>query len=126
MPSGPPIHRRADGRPAPQDLRSRGGARQRGYDGRWEAARALHLAASPLCRYCELDGRLEAATLVDHLYPHRGDMRVFWFASWWISSCAVCHSGFKQGVERKGLAALDVLARRLGLLVWAEGLKRLG
>jgi hypothetical protein len=58
-----------------------------------------------------------AATLVDHVYPHRGDRQLFWDRTWWASSCTPCHSGFKQRVEAAGQAALDALARRLGLPV---------
>jgi 5-methylcytosine-specific restriction protein A len=114
MPSLPPSHRAH----APHgEVRSRGAARERGYDAQWERARASHLRASPLCRYCEIEGRIAAATLVDHLYPHRGDRAVFWRREWWVSACAACHSGWKQALERQGRAALDALARRLGVPV---------
>ena len=93
----------------------RGSARERGYSTRWDKASAGHLRNSPLCRYCELAGDLTAATLTDHLYPHRGDQAVFWNRTYWISSCAPCHDGFKQRVERRGRVALDALAHRLGL-----------
>ena len=94
---------------------ARGSASQRLYGRAWRKASRAHLHASPLCRYCELDGRVTAASLVDHLYPHRGKRWLFWLRPYWVSSCAPCHSGFKQAVERKGKAALDALARRLGL-----------
>lgn len=76
-----------------------------------------HLGGHPLCAYCELEGRVAAATLVDHLYPHRRFQGVFWMRQWWVSACADCHDGFKQRVERAGKAAIDALARRLGLPV---------
>lgn len=94
----------------------RGSARARGYDADWERERAAHLRRFPLCAYCRLEHqRTTAATLVDHLYPHRGDRDLFWRAEWWVSSCRSCHSGFKQALERLGRSALDTLARRLGL-----------
>jgi 5-methylcytosine-specific restriction protein A len=93
----------------------RGSARERGYTSRWDKASAGHLRNHPLCRYCELAGDLTPATLTDHLYPHRGDSGLFWNSAYWIASCKPCHDGFKQGVERQGRAALDKLARRLGL-----------
>lgn len=99
--------------------RERGTARERGYDARWEKCSAHHRTLHPLCAYCALAGRVTAATLVDHLYPHKGDARVFWFEPWWVSACASCHSGFKQGVERQGRAAVDALALRLGRPTWA-------
>ena len=73
------------------------------------------MARSPFCLYCELEGRLSAAELVDHLYPHKGDRWLFWVQRLWVSSCENCHNGFKQSVERSGVAAIDALARRLHL-----------
>lgn len=98
----------------------RGSARARGYDGKWERARTAHLARNPLCVYCASGAwgeppRDEAATLVDHFYPHRTFAGVFWRKEWWVSSCDACHSGPKQTVERKGRAALDRLAAQLDL-----------
>jgi 5-methylcytosine-specific restriction endonuclease McrA len=112
----PPSHR-PRGRAAPnvEYERDRRGSRARGYDHRWDEARAAHLREHPLCRYCELEGRVTPAMLVDHFYPHRGDRAVFWERRWWVSSCAPCHSGPKQAAERAGRTALDALARRLGI-----------
>lgn len=93
----------------------RGSARERGYTSRWDKASAGHLSHHPLCRYCELAGEVEPATLTDHLYPHRGDQAVFWNRTYWISSCKPCHDGWKQRLERKSRMALDDLAVRLGL-----------
>jgi 5-methylcytosine-specific restriction endonuclease McrA len=118
MPTMPPVFR-PHGRSAQQaereQDRDRGSARARGYDGRWDKARAVHLKRHALCRYCELEGRISGATLVDHLYPHNGDQTLFWCTELWVSSCKPCHDGFKQALEREGRAALDILARRLGL-----------
>lgn len=97
-----------------QDQR-RGSARERGYSAAWDKASAGHLRSHPLCRYCELAGEVAAATLTDHLYPHRGDQALFWNRTYWVSCCKPCHDGFKQRVERKGRLALDQLAARLDL-----------
>lgn len=119
MPSMPPtfrpagnLTRRESNRRADQ---RRGSARDRGYSSAWDKASAGHLRSSPLCRYCLLVEIVTAATLTDHFYPHRGDQAVFWNRTYWVSSCADCHNGFKQRVERKGRAALDDLAARLCL-----------
>ncbi len=93
----------------------RGSSTERGYDRRWSKARAGHLSRSPLCRYCFLLGVVRPACLVDHLYPHKGDRAVFWMTELWVSSCTPCHSIFKQKVEQQGTAAIDDLARQLGL-----------
>lgn len=95
--------------------RSRGSARERGYDGRWSKASKTFLLENPLCEYhLLLDGRSVSATLTDHLYPQQVYEGVFWTRKWWVGSCDACHSGFKQSVERQGKAAIDDLARRLG------------
>lgn len=77
-------------------------------------ASASYLRSHPLCAYCELDGRITAAALTDHLYPQMSFEGVFWERQWWVPSCASCHNGFKQVVERQGKSAIDALARRLG------------
>ncbi len=102
----------------------RGSARARGYTTAWDKAAAGHLRNDPLCRYCALIGDIEPATLVDHLYPHKQDQWLFWLKAYWVSSCDPCHNGFKQRVERRGRAALDALAVRLGLQpLWGGGSK---
>ena len=99
----------------------RGSARERGYTAEWDRSARDHLKANPLCRYCALDGLVRPAGLVDHLYPHKGDQDLFWDARYWVSSCDPCHNGFKQRIERAGRAALDALARRLGLQPRPQG-----
>jgi 5-methylcytosine-specific restriction protein A len=32
-----------------------------------------------------------AATVVDHVVPHRGDQRLFWDPGNWAPSCKPCH-----------------------------------
>lgn len=76
--------------------RTRPSARQRGYDSRWEQARLDFLKRFPACRFCG-----EPATVVDHIKPHRGDMRLFWRRSNWQSLCTHCHSCIKQSRERR-------------------------
>lgn len=94
----------------------RGSARERGYSAAWDKAAKGHRRNSPLCRYCELQGHpVTPATHTDHLYPHRTYEGVFWLTQYWVSSCKACHDGFKQAIERRGRAALDALARMLGL-----------
>ena len=69
-------------------------ARQRGYDGRWDQERAAFLEVNPTCRRCSTP-----ATVVHHVRPHRGDMRLFWDRSNWQSLCVTCHSRHKQALE---------------------------
>lgn len=49
-----------------QDAR-RGSASARGYGRFWQKVRARVLAAEPLCRSCQDDGVVTAATEVDHI-----------------------------------------------------------
>lgn len=72
---------------------------QRGYTYAWQKARAGHLLSHPLCVYCDRLGRVTAATVVDHIEPHRGDMTLFWDRSNWASLCTTCHSSVKQREE---------------------------
>lgn len=44
----------------------------RGYGHDWRKAREAHLAREPLCRFCAAEGRVTAATDVDHVEPFRG------------------------------------------------------
>jgi 5-methylcytosine-specific restriction protein A len=118
MPTMPPTYRPL-GRSARERARlyerDRGSARDRLYGSLWASAARAHITCSPFCRYCELEGRATAAELVDHFYPHRGNLVLFWDQRFWVSSCKSCHSSMKQSTECQGLAALQALARRLGL-----------
>lgn len=77
-------------------------AAQRGYDHKWRKARLVHLDENPLCVYCQRQGRVTAATVVDHKVPHRGDMNLFWDRANWQSLCGPCHSAVKQREEAGG------------------------
>ena len=69
---------------------------------RWRTLRALHLAANPLCVYCEKAGRVTLATVVDHIIPHRGDEGLFWDANNLQSLCQPHHDATKQREEKRG------------------------
>lgn len=64
---------------------------EKGYGRRWQKARAAFLHAHPLCVRCEAQGKLTAATIVDHITPHRGDPALFWDRSNWQALCKSCH-----------------------------------
>lgn len=72
---------------------------ERGYGSRWQEARKRHLSDNPLCVMCAAQGRVAAATVVDHRTPHRGDAELFWDSKRWDSLCASCHSSEKQRIE---------------------------
>jgi 5-methylcytosine-specific restriction protein A len=71
---------------------SRPNFRRRGYGAAWDKARLVFIAAHPLCVECERKGLLVAAYAVDHIVPHRGDMKVFWDYDNWQSLCRSCHA----------------------------------
>ena len=71
--------------------RFRGSAASRGYDSRWQKARLSFLRAHPLCAECAKAGRYTAATVVDHIIPHRGDQKLFWDPDNWQSLCKYHH-----------------------------------
>ena len=64
----------------------------RGYNYKWQQARAGYLAKHPLCCRCSLRDLVVAATDVDHIIPHKGDMALFWQRSNWQGLCGPCHS----------------------------------
>ncbi|MBH3471692.1 MULTISPECIES: HNH endonuclease [Pseudomonas] len=76
---------------------------QRGYGYKWQKARERYLLDNPLCVYCARQGRTNAATVVDHSVPHRGDQQIFWDQSLWVSLCTHCHSSVKQKEENQTL-----------------------
>jgi 5-methylcytosine-specific restriction enzyme A len=68
---------------------------------RWRRVRKAQLQREPLCRMCNQMGRVVAATIADHIEPHRGDVVAFWCNAL-QSLCAPCHSGAKQQLEKGG------------------------
>jgi 5-methylcytosine-specific restriction enzyme A len=69
----------------------RGTAHERGYDARWRRASADFRRAHPLCIDCLSRGRSTAASVVDHIVPHRGDKVLFWDQRNWQALCKPCH-----------------------------------
>lgn len=68
---------------------------------RWQRRRAAQLREHPLCAICEKLGRVTAATVADHVVPHRGDEASFWEGAL-QSLCTSCHSSIKQQQEKSG------------------------
>lgn len=75
------------------------------YNRRWRTFRVSFLAANPLCVMCHAKGRVTAATVVDHITPHRGDSRLFWQRGNHQALCATCHNSDKQSEERRGYSS---------------------
>jgi 5-methylcytosine-specific restriction enzyme A len=104
----PPVHRPAAVRSAAavkRELdRQRPSAARRGYGPRWRRARAAYLAQHPLCVPCAATGRLVAATVVDHVVPHRGNPVLFWDEANWQGTCKPCHDAKTAREGRWGAA----------------------
>lgn len=103
MPEMPTVFRsRAAGSRAEARKRfdaDRGSAHERGYGARWARASGRHKAAHPLCVGCQAVGRVVAATVTDHVVPHRGNDRLFWDEGNWQSCCDRHHNVVKQRLE---------------------------
>jgi 5-methylcytosine-specific restriction enzyme A len=68
---------------------------------RWRKRSRAQLQAEPLCRMCQERGMPTAATVADHIEPHRGDWNKFWLGKL-QSLCAGCHERGKKWVENRG------------------------
>ncbi|AIQ54576.1 HNH endonuclease [Paenibacillus sp. FSL R7-0331] len=69
----------------------RGNSYQRGYNHKWRAARERYLRHNPECVHCEELREITAATVVDHIIPHKGDKRLFWDRNNWQPLCKLHH-----------------------------------
>ena len=72
----------------------RGSPSKRGYGRRWRVTSKGFLRAHPLCQCPDCDEgrkRVTAATVVDHVIPHRGDMALFWDRHNWQAMAKRCH-----------------------------------
>jgi 5-methylcytosine-specific restriction protein A len=71
----------------------------------WQRLRSQRLLLEPLCRLCAHQGRVRAATVVDHIVPHKGDAVLFWDRHNLQSLCKPCHDKDKQAEERNGFTS---------------------
>ncbi|CCB65392.1 HNH endonuclease [Hyphomicrobium sp. MC1] len=71
-------------------------AAARGYDGKWQKARAAYLKAHPICARCN-----EPATVVDHIVAHKGSEFLFWHQANWMQLCQHHHNSWKQSQEKR-------------------------
>lgn len=76
-------------------------ASQRGYNSRWRKARESYLKSHPLCVLCLQQDKVEAATVVNHKIPHKGDQKLFWDKNNWESVCKTHHDSTIQKQEKR-------------------------
>jgi 5-methylcytosine-specific restriction protein A len=82
-------------------------ADQKFYKGkRWLAVRAAHLEYEPLCRMCRKDGKLAAATHVDHIIPRDRGGAEYDDANL-QSLCMPCHSAKTRRDEKAGAGQIS-------------------
>lgn len=62
-------------------------SKERGYNYRWTKYRKWYLQHHPICAIC---GKA-AASVVDHIIPHKGDNTLFWDANNHQGACKRCH-----------------------------------
>ncbi len=61
------------------------------YGAKWRKARERFLSCYPLCAECKKHGETVEASVVDHVKPHRGDVKLFWDVNNWQALCKACH-----------------------------------
>jgi 5-methylcytosine-specific restriction enzyme A len=70
---------------------------------RWRSIRARHLEQQPLCRWCQIKGKVVAATIAHHDVPHKGCRKKFYTGEL-VSLCQACHDKTAQQIERRGFS----------------------
>lgn len=68
---------------------------------RWQKLRRAQLQEHPLCKFCLERGPVTAATIVDHVVPHKGDWTAFCTGKL-QSLCRPCHDSVKRQIELHG------------------------
>lgn len=68
----------------------------------WRVGRLAFLAQNPLCTRCKANGRITAATVVNHIKPHKGDVTLFFDWLNWEPTCKPHHDAAIQSEERTG------------------------
>ena len=90
------------------------------YGSKWDCERLILLSAHPLCVMCNEQSRVTAATVVDHIIPHKlkealrsGDsqeiakaQKLFWSRKNWQGLCKQHHDSTKQRMEKRGGAVI--------------------
>lgn len=69
----------------------------------WKQLRLDHLVKEPLCVYCQREGKITPATVVDHIKAHKGDLSLFYDPCNLQSLCKVHHDSSKQKAETKNV-----------------------
>lgn len=68
----------------------------------WRRLRAHVLKHEPICRMCKAEGRVSAASHVDHIIRHNNDPKLFYDLTNLQPLCPHCHNSRKQSIESRG------------------------
>jgi hypothetical protein len=68
---------------------------------KWRKRRRHQLRKAPLCEMCLKIGKLERASIADHVVSHKGDWNWFWLGEL-QSLCKPCHDSRKKFVDFRG------------------------
>ena len=72
------------------------------YDYQWQKLRKQYLQAHALCVECYKQNKVVAATVIDHIVPHKGNLELFYDEGNYQALCTNCHSSHKQRFEKTG------------------------
>ena len=109
-----------------------GSAASRGYGNKWTGAATEFKRLHPWCLGCMAVGVRKATDLVDHIVPHKGDMKLFWNRRNWQPACTWHHNAIKPMVEAKfecgevGIEALRFDSAASIRLTKAKQIKQMG
>ena len=73
---------------------------------RWRKIRRAQLMKEPLCAMCAERGLSVAASIADHVVPHKGDWHQFLNGKL-QSLCKTCHDSDKRYIDLHGHARLE-------------------
>lgn len=68
----------------------------------WKKVRRIQLSRNPFCKFCHEAGRLELATVVDHIKPVREYPELAFHFDSLQSLCKICHDSAKKKEEIRG------------------------
>jgi len=74
------------------------------YNAKWAKMSKAFRAKNPLCVYCLQVGKTTEATVVDHIQPHLGNVKLFNDPNNLQSLCKRCHNSVKAREESRGYA----------------------
>ena len=88
-------------------------AHQRGYTSKWQKASAAYLVTHPIAVdiFNTHGGRRLPAVIVDHIIPHRGDMKLFWDSTNWQGVTKADHDR-KTALQDGGFGRRRVMTDR--------------